>query len=99
MKRKKQKPAPGVQSGEHPTRTQSNYLKCVQALTEAETDLTRAQNRWQKLRKQKARYEKRLDADFIRRSGGFGGSLDWRELAADVIKHDGEFPDDITGGE
>lgn len=92
MKRKKQKPAPGLTGAERVTRTESNYLKCVQQLADAETDLTRAQNRWQKLRKQKARYEKRLDADFIRRSGGLGGSLDWRELARDMIAHDGEEP-------
>ena len=81
---------------ERPSRTQSNYLKCVQQLADAETDLTRAQNRWQKLRKQKARYEKRLDADFIRRSGGLGGKLDWRELAQDIIEHEA---DGIGGGE
>jgi predicted nucleic acid-binding Zn-ribbon protein len=72
-----------------PSRTTNNYARTLQQLADAETDLTRAQNRWQQLRKKAKRYEKRLDAEFKRRATDIPGQIDWRALAGTIIEEEG----------
>lgn len=60
--------------------TPAQYGKLLDKLSAAETDLTRAVNKWQKLRAQVKRAGRALDKEFNAR-GDAGGKVDWRELA------------------
>jgi hypothetical protein len=61
--------------------TPERYARLLDKLAAAETDLTRAVNKWQKARAQVKRAARALDKQFVERAGGPGGAVDWRELA------------------
>lgn len=60
--------------------TPAKYSKLLDKLNEAETDLTRAFNKWQKLRGQVKRAAKTLDRQFKERAD-IAGKADWTDLA------------------
>lgn len=69
--------------------TPKKYEKLLDQLAQAETDLTRAVNRWQKLRAQVKRAAKTLDRDFVARaSADIPGTIDLRALTDEAHGHD-----------
>lgn len=61
-------------------KTEQNYVKAREQFESAETDLARAQNRWQKARAKMKRYEKRLDKALLHPR-----TLDWQDIARDEM--------------
>jgi hypothetical protein len=67
------------------TITETRYAKALAKLEQAESDLTRAFNKWCKLRASVKRYERRLDKEVAGRHAQIGGKLDVREIASPRI--------------
>jgi hypothetical protein len=61
--------------------TPQKFTKLVSQLAKAETELTRAMNKWHKIRGQIKRAEKTLDKQFNNRASEIGGKYDVRDLA------------------
>lgn len=62
--------------------TPAKFTKLVEQLAKAETELTRAMNKWNKVRGQVKRAEKTLDKQFSDRASEIGGEADLDEFAA-----------------
>jgi hypothetical protein len=69
-----------------PTR-EEKHAKLVEKVAAAETELTRAFNKWQKLRQQLRRSEKRLDIELAERHSEIAGKLDIRDITPPTKPH------------